>query len=203
MLNTRLVDIPVNDIQCDEIWGFVGMKEKTRRLRTIPTMTKSATPTAFLALERETKLLVAWHLGRRYFRRCARRSLATCPYATSGQFQIEHGRIQAVSNGDPVAMPQADFAQLVKEYATRRRHATYSPGEVTATHQEYRRTETRRSSRICTLHVERQNLTIRMQNRRMTRLSNGVLEGNGRIIATMLSPCLSLTTITFGGIRRP
>src|SRR5262249_23207606 len=30
LLSGRIQNMPVADVQCDEVWGFVGMKEKTR-----------------------------------------------------------------------------------------------------------------------------------------------------------------------------
>ena len=34
LLESRIVNIKVQDVECDEIWGFVGMKEKTRQFLT-------------------------------------------------------------------------------------------------------------------------------------------------------------------------
>jgi hypothetical protein len=67
---------------------------------------------------------------------------------------------------------RVDFAQLVKVYAAPRDgEQRYSPAEVVDTVAVPRWGEPE-ADRICTSHVERQNLSIRMGMRRMTRLTN-------------------------------
>lgn len=67
---------------------------------------------------------------------------------------------------------RVDFAQLVKVYAAPRDgEHRYSPAEVVDAVPVPRWGEPE-LNRICTSHVERQNLSIRMGMRRMTRLTN-------------------------------
>ena len=67
LLNEKIKELPVRDVQADEMWGYVGMKEKTkkRQLRHDDTLGDAYT---FVSIERHTRLAIAWHLGRRNVR---------------------------------------------------------------------------------------------------------------------------------------
>lgn len=64
LLSRAVAHIPVKDVQADELWCFVGMKEKTKHRKHIadPELGDAYT---FVGMERHTKLVLAWHLGRR------------------------------------------------------------------------------------------------------------------------------------------
>jgi hypothetical protein len=77
-----------------------------------------------------------------------------------------------VRESGPGVPGHVDFALLVKVYGTPREgEQRYSPAEVAdAVPYEIMGRPVR--NRICTLQIERQNLSIRMGMRRMTRLTN-------------------------------
>ena len=58
----RIHGLRVSDVECDELWQYIQMKSKTKDRKGIddPTVGDAWT---FTAIERHSKLILAWHLG--------------------------------------------------------------------------------------------------------------------------------------------
>lgn len=166
-LESKIRAVPVSEVQCDELWGFVGCKEK-RNLTGDP---ERGDAYCFVAIERHSKLILSWHLGRR----TARDTdifIEKLSEATAGKFQLTTDGFKPYTDAVLYSLgTRVDYAQLVKVYGNPADDRQYSPAEVVDA-VPVPQWGLPVFSKICTSHVERQNLTMRMQIRRLTRLTN-------------------------------
>jgi len=173
LMNKRIKGVAVRDVEADEIWGFVGMKKITRLYKQVtdPMVGDAYT---FVGIERNTKLILAWHLGDRD---AANTEAFTekLSRATSGRFQLTTDGLPSYPDAISYSLgTRVDYAQLIKVYAhgDREGEQKYSPPEVVETVSKalIGNPDPRR---ICTSIVERSNLSMRTSIRRLTRLTNG------------------------------
>lgn len=166
-----LVNLPCRRVQVDEAWAFCYAKQKN-----VPTA-KAAPEGAgdiwtWVGLDADTKLVASWYVG-------SRDSEAAMTLMDDLARRLTH-RVQLTTDGHKPYLEavegafggDVDYAMLVKIYGqSSEGQRRYSPAICTGA-KKFKIEGNPDPKYVSTSYVERQNLNIRMGNRRMTRLTN-------------------------------
>jgi len=165
----KIQDVFVGDVQVDELWSFVLCKNATAKREKM--VGGCGDNYCFTAIDRATKLLVTWHMGRR----------------TEIHTDTFIRKLEAATHGHISSDGWKSYPQTIKRHLGNRvdhgvmnkvygrsinyPKSAYSPARIIGAYKTPMHGDVYQQDRICTSHMERMNGSIRTFNKRMARLT--------------------------------
>lgn len=173
-LDRRLRNLTIAALQFDELWSYVGKKERRNTLN----YDDLGDQYTFLAVDARSKLIAAHYTGKRNYDNTDA-FVADLASRVTGRVQITADGWNAYpSTIRKHLLYRLDLAIMIKQYGTtigpgvEDSARRYSPARMVGVKVEVR-AGAPREDRICTSFVERCNLTVRHFNKRFARLGLG------------------------------
>jgi IS1 family transposase len=173
LMQDRIQNVQVEHLELDEVWTYVGCHQK-RVKHDDENPAQRGDQYTFIALEERTKMVMAWHLGKRNYAN-TEHFVAKVRHATSADrlFDVSTDAFAPYERAiDSGLFDRANHSQIVKLFSHHVEHGRerYSPARFVSVAKDAV-TGMPDLDRASTSHVERKNGSLRQWCKRLTRLT--------------------------------